>query len=211
MQSPRHTVVDQVHEMLLEAIVNGELRAGETLHDSAWATRLEISRTPIREAIKRMEGHGIVDIAAARFTKIVAFTNDQARQEARDWAAIHVALVKACDVSADGTLIADLEVLHAQARDAEAKHHEAVFAFFERLRGAAKCFTLQLGATAAAYRFRLAIPCLRATTDADLALCADLITALQHRSNQALTKAFDRWTRTVTQSCAGGSHIILAK
>lgn len=48
------------YEMLLAAIASGELPAGTRLHEENLAKRFGISRTPVREALKRLETQGLV-------------------------------------------------------------------------------------------------------------------------------------------------------
>lgn len=198
--SRRHTTVDQVQEMMLAAIVNGELSAGQEMRDHSWATQLHVSRTPIREAIKRLESHGIVEISAARYTRIANFTPEKARHEARDWAAIHLALVITLCGSADRTLISRLNAASERTRTAtELPQYAANFSFFTHLRTGTTSFSIHLGAFAVAYRLRLALPHLPEHADADTALHAQIITALQRGAPDALEPAFTRWTHAATR------------
>lgn len=48
------------YALLLDAIENGVLRPGTRLREAELAERFEISRTPVREALKRLEAHGLV-------------------------------------------------------------------------------------------------------------------------------------------------------
>ena len=43
---------DQVYDVLWRKIEAGEILPGERLKDSDWAERLEVSRTPVREAMR---------------------------------------------------------------------------------------------------------------------------------------------------------------
>lgn len=54
------TVADRVTERLREMIMSRELRAGSRINQSEVAERLGVSRTPIREAIQRLESVGLV-------------------------------------------------------------------------------------------------------------------------------------------------------
>lgn len=194
----RYTVVDQVHDILLGAIVTGDLGPGEVLHDQTWATRLEVSRTPIREAIKRLEGHGIVSVAAARYTRIATFTVEQARHEVKDWSTIHRALADSITVPADPGFLEDLESLRTRMQDSDGPERSAAcFTFFERLRAQATSFSIQLGATAAAYRVQLALSCLPEHDRADDLLCDEIISALRANAPVELPAAFDRWADAV--------------
>ncbi|WP_310517403.1 GntR family transcriptional regulator [Agromyces aerolatus] len=187
--------------MLLAAIVEGDLVAGDKVHDQEWAERLNVSRTPIREAIKRLEGHGIIDIAAARYTRISSFTPETARQEAQGWAMVHLALARVLCGVPDQALLAELRRLRNRVRRAGATREVAAsFAFFTRLRVGADIFSLRLATTAAAYRLRLAQPQLPALDDANRALHTDLIAALQRNTPDVLPAAFEAWTAAATRA-----------
>lgn len=49
------------YEMLKQAILSGELEPGQPLVETALAEWCEVSRTPIREALTRLEQDGLVD------------------------------------------------------------------------------------------------------------------------------------------------------
>ncbi len=53
---------ESVFEMLLSAIVRGELRVGDWLKHQQLAESLEVSATPLREALHDLFSYGIVDI-----------------------------------------------------------------------------------------------------------------------------------------------------
>jgi DNA-binding GntR family transcriptional regulator len=49
------------YEKIKQAIVDGELKPGDQLVETALANWCEVSRTPIREALQRLEQDGLVD------------------------------------------------------------------------------------------------------------------------------------------------------
>ncbi|WP_181419940.1 MULTISPECIES: GntR family transcriptional regulator [unclassified Curtobacterium] len=61
-QGPRRLLRDVVYEQTLEAIENGTLEAGERLNDEELTSWLGVSRTPVREAIARLESEGLVEM-----------------------------------------------------------------------------------------------------------------------------------------------------
>ncbi len=69
---------DEVYETLRERIVCGELRAGERLRVRALAEQLGVSRTPLREALRRLEDEGLIEAAASRWTRVAAVDLEQA-------------------------------------------------------------------------------------------------------------------------------------
>jgi DNA-binding GntR family transcriptional regulator len=54
------SVVDQVHAAIREQILSGELERGSRLPQETIATELGVSRTPLREALRRLAGEGLV-------------------------------------------------------------------------------------------------------------------------------------------------------
>jgi DNA-binding GntR family transcriptional regulator len=56
----QNSLADIVTAQLRAAIVSGQLAPGERLTEPALAERLGVSRSPVREALKRLEGQGLV-------------------------------------------------------------------------------------------------------------------------------------------------------
>lgn len=70
---PRGTVLgDEVYATLGEAILDGTLPPGERLRDHELAARLGVSRTPVREALQRLERAGLVEVSPNRYTRVSA-------------------------------------------------------------------------------------------------------------------------------------------
>lgn len=59
-QKKEHTLSDKVCLQLTQAIVTGELHQGKKLSEADLATRYGISRGPLREAIRKLEGMRLV-------------------------------------------------------------------------------------------------------------------------------------------------------
>jgi DNA-binding GntR family transcriptional regulator len=56
----------QVHQRVLKLIVQGQLAPGSRINESQLATELEVSRTPLREALFQLEQEGFVRSYLAR-------------------------------------------------------------------------------------------------------------------------------------------------
>ena len=54
------TTADAVYQVLRHSIVQGTLEPGERLRSDALATELRVSRTPVREALRKLEAEGLV-------------------------------------------------------------------------------------------------------------------------------------------------------
>lgn len=59
-----------VYERLVADIRSGVLRPGDPLRDRDVAERLGVSRTPVREAIQRLERAGLLDVWPGRQTRV---------------------------------------------------------------------------------------------------------------------------------------------
>ncbi|MBP7001672.1 GntR family transcriptional regulator [Amaricoccus sp.] len=64
------------HELLLDAIDQGEFRPGDRLVESELAERFGVSRTPIREALQRLETQGVL-ARDGRSLVVAALDHDQ--------------------------------------------------------------------------------------------------------------------------------------
>jgi DNA-binding GntR family transcriptional regulator len=54
------TTADAVHQALRHGILQGDLAPGERLRSDALANELRVSRTPVREALRKLEAEGLV-------------------------------------------------------------------------------------------------------------------------------------------------------
>ena len=57
---PKRTLVEQVYDILLDAICSGELSPGERLNQDEIATRLNVSRQPVNSAISILKANNFV-------------------------------------------------------------------------------------------------------------------------------------------------------
>lgn len=96
---------------LRRQILKGELKPGERLMEIALANRLGVSRTPVREAIRKLENEGLVIMLPRRGAHVAEIT----RQELNDVLEIRssleeLAIVRACENMTDDDMEALKEV-----------------------------------------------------------------------------------------------------
>lgn len=65
---------DIVFQTLRNAIITGELQPGERLMETQLAEKLGVSRTPIREAIRKLELEGLVVMVPRKGAQVAQFT-----------------------------------------------------------------------------------------------------------------------------------------
>lgn len=58
----QHSVPPQVYELLRERIQIAELKPGESINERRLSEWLGVSRTPIREAVRKLAGDGLIEI-----------------------------------------------------------------------------------------------------------------------------------------------------
>ena len=62
------------YETLKHAIITGDLPAGSRIVETEYAERMHISRTPLREALRKLERDGLVEYMLRRGVVVRAFT-----------------------------------------------------------------------------------------------------------------------------------------
>lgn len=68
----RVRLVDEVVELLRERILTGHYAPGAPLRQEQLAAELNISRTPLREALRMLESDGLVTVSPGRGARVVA-------------------------------------------------------------------------------------------------------------------------------------------
>ena len=61
---------DVIFETLRKAIVSGDIKPGERLMEVSLANQMGVSRTPVREAIRRLEAEGLVTMIPRKGTHV---------------------------------------------------------------------------------------------------------------------------------------------
>ncbi len=76
----RGSRAEHAYLRLREAIRGGALRPGDELREVELAARLGVSRTPVREAIRRLTGDGLVEPGKGRSLAVTRFGRQQVRE-----------------------------------------------------------------------------------------------------------------------------------
>ncbi|MFT5196456.1 MAG: DNA-binding GntR family transcriptional regulator [Cellvibrionaceae bacterium] len=74
----RTFIRDDVYHSLKYWVVNGDLAPGEKLKDKELAAQLGVSRTPVREALRKLEDEGLVVTSANRWTRVAEVSLEDA-------------------------------------------------------------------------------------------------------------------------------------
>jgi len=87
-------LTDLACERIRAAIVDGELQLGEQVSEAQLAQRLGVSKTPVREALLRLKGDGLVEIHPQRGTFVFRLDAAQVGQLCRYRATIETAALR---------------------------------------------------------------------------------------------------------------------
>ena len=71
---------ETIYANLRDWIIQGILEPEEKLKDDELARRLGVSRTPVREALMRLEDEGLIETSANRWTKVSSVTLGDAKR-----------------------------------------------------------------------------------------------------------------------------------
>lgn len=79
------SLVDSIYETLLEAIVSGQLPHGSELNSVSLAKQLDVSRTPLREALLLLERDGLVHHTGNHKARVAEFSAEWPNTLRRGW------------------------------------------------------------------------------------------------------------------------------
>jgi len=138
IQSERRTSATVIYEALYKSIAMMELRPGEPLQEKLLTEHFGVSRTPLREALLRLQGDGLVELlpqAGTFVSRIPVAAIREAiiiRRELEEMAVVRIAGV------ADSRDVARLDITIAQQRlavsiDDRSGFHDADEAFHEAI------------------------------------------------------------------------------
>ncbi|WP_323718004.1 GntR family transcriptional regulator [Paracoccus aminovorans] len=102
----------EAHRRIIGMILDGRLKPGDALQEAALGEALGMSRTPVREAIKRIESEGLAG-SSGRFTRVRRIGPD----EIEEIFFLRLALEPGCARAAAATPPPGLDAAEASIRD----------------------------------------------------------------------------------------------
>lgn len=110
---------EHVHETLRRAIIGGDIPSGTVLNERQVALELGVSTTPLKEALRRLEGEGLVVTEPRRGVR-VTFDAEQAQEMALARAALEGMIARTAAARIDDEGVARLRAFVAQMAAATA-------------------------------------------------------------------------------------------
>jgi DNA-binding GntR family transcriptional regulator len=113
----RQSLAEQVYNYIKRLILSGDLKGGEKIPEEKVAQQFGVSRTPIREALRRLEEYGLIKIKPRSFAEVVKLDPQEAEQLARVRARLETLAV---EVLAECGVEEDFAILEHLAKECEA-------------------------------------------------------------------------------------------
>ena len=114
-------MTDWVYEEVRQAIIELRLKPGEALREAAIAEQLGVSKTPVREALARLEQEGLVETTSFKGAVVSGYSPEDLQEvyelrELLEGAAARAAATSASDEALERlrTLVAESRALHAE-------------------------------------------------------------------------------------------------
>ena len=76
-KSGTRSMPDAVYQTVRAALLQGQLQSGDVLREVALASALGVSRTPVREALQRLIGEGLLQTARSRSVVVTTLDKQQ--------------------------------------------------------------------------------------------------------------------------------------
>ncbi len=116
----RRSLREQIYSIVRTLILTGAIQPGETIDEKAIAAQLSVSRTPVREAVKKLFDEHLVEVIAQSATRAARMNRDEIRESYLIRRALEVESASQAATRANQHHVDQLsDILHAHARAIE--------------------------------------------------------------------------------------------
>jgi DNA-binding GntR family transcriptional regulator len=106
-------------ERLREAIADGSLLPGQQLHQADLSARFGVSRSPLREALRQLEGEGFIVYEPNRGATVAALTRDEVRAIYEIRKILESAAIRLAIPNIDDAVLARAKAASSRLREVE--------------------------------------------------------------------------------------------
>ncbi len=83
MKAHSQNLSDEIYNLLKNQILSGKLAGGEKIPEESLAKEFGVSRTPVREAVRRLGEYGLVEIKPRCYAEVSTISEKEAKDIAR--------------------------------------------------------------------------------------------------------------------------------
>ena len=117
----RRKVTDWVYEEVRQAIIELRLKPGEPLREATMAEQLGVSKTPVREALARLEQEGLVETTSFKGAVVSGYSSEDLKEIYELRELLEGAAARAAATSASEETLTRLAALVAESRELHAR------------------------------------------------------------------------------------------
>ena len=119
ISTQRRRLADDVYDQLVCAIMDGDIGPNDRLVQEKLASELDISRTPVREALLRLEKEGVLTVANSGGFRLSKITEEETLELYQARAAIEGQAARILSARNDAAELADLRAFITKAEALE--------------------------------------------------------------------------------------------
>lgn len=123
----RRRLADEVYEQLVSAIMAREIGPEDSLVQEKLAAEMQISRTPVREALMRLEQEGVLEVSKRGSFRLYRMDDQEVRELYQSRAAVEGQCARILASRADRDEIAKLRTIVAREEDLRENTARAYF------------------------------------------------------------------------------------
>ncbi len=77
MKLVSRSLADQVYDEVKSLILSGQIKSGEKISEESLSSQFEVSRTPIREALKRLDTYGLIKMEPRSHSSVIEISEKE--------------------------------------------------------------------------------------------------------------------------------------
>ncbi|MEM7290619.1 MAG: GntR family transcriptional regulator [Pseudomonadota bacterium] len=138
----RRRLADEVYEQLVAAIMDREITPEDNLVQEKLAEQMQISRTPVREALMRLEQEGVLEVSKRGSFRLYRMDDQEVRELYQSRAAVEGQCARILTVRGDAD---DIAALRKIVEHEENLREHTARAYFEANRNIHRAFVERAG------------------------------------------------------------------
>ena len=127
IQPQRKRLADDVYDQLVGAIMAGDITSDDVLVQEKLAAEMQISRTPVREALMRLEQEGVLEVSKRGSFRLYQMSNEEVRELYQSRAAIEGQCARILAVRGSADDIAKLREIVTREESVTERSAQAYF------------------------------------------------------------------------------------
>ena len=140
IQPARRRLADEVYEELIEAIIRRDIGPDDSLVQEKLAAEMQISRTPVREALMRLENEGVLEVSNRGSFRLYQMGDEEVKELYQSRAAVEGQCARILAVNHTAQ---DIDYLRRVVEDEENISDKTVRGYFEANRNIHMAFVIR--------------------------------------------------------------------